>query len=372
MKTKIFIGMGAIALMAACSSKPANEFAINGTTDLPDGEMVYLSYAVSSDSVYADSVAVANGKFAFTGTLANPYQAKIYAGSDRRDNLKSRVFMIEPSVMEISLSGDDYGKAVVNGSSLTAQLDSVSDRIEEIEGKMIAIQEEAENLQESDTVRMKELEDRFEALYNEQEQCRLDFAKSHPSSFVSPVVFRRVIYNRSLDELKDVFGSWTPEVQASAQNIADFISAMENVQPGKEAIEIAGKNQNEEDVKLSDLKGKVVLLDFWATWCRPCRASLPHVRQVYEKYNGKGLEVFCVSLDNEEGAWKDFIANSGLGMEKYHHVYERGCGWNSKDAANYAVKSIPAKFLIDRDGKIIGKYDSEEEVDARLAEIFAD
>lgn len=370
MKTQLFIGIGAIAMLAACSSKPSNEYVINGTTDIPDGEMIYLSYTVTPDSVYKDSVAVAEGKFVFNGTLANPVQAYIASAKAREDRSKQRAFMVEPGTLTISLTGDDYTKAPVEGSLLTAQLDSVSNFISGINDKMKALQEEAEGIQEDDTVKMKELEGKFEALYNEQEEYPINFAKTHPASYVSPVVYRRAIYNQSLDELKEVFNSWTPEVQASAPSIAEFIAAMENVQPGKDAIEIAGKDQNEADVKLSDLKGKVVLLDFWATWCGPCRRSLPHVKEVFEKYNDKGLEVLCVSLDADEAAWKDFIANSGQGMEKYHHVYERGCGWNSKDAANYAVKSIPAKFLIDKDGKIIGKFNSDEELDAKLQEIF--
>ncbi len=370
MRTLLFIGIGAMAMMSACTSKISADYSINGTTDLADGEMIHLTYSISADSVFNDSVAVANGKFTFSGTIDIPYQAKVYADDNSQDSQKVRTFMIEPAAISISLTGDDYTKADVAGSELTAQLDSVNNYIDDINSKMLALQEEAENIQKDDSVKMKELEDKFETLYNEQETYQLNFAKTHPSSYVAPVVFRRVIYNRSLDELKDVFNSWTPEVQASATNIADFIAAMENVQPGKQAIEIAGKDQNETDVTLSGLKGKVVLLDFWATWCRPCRASLPHVKEIYEKYKDKGLEVLCVSLDHDEEAWKEFIDTSGQGLEKYHHVYERGCGWESKDAANYAVKSIPAKFLIDRDGKIIGKYDSDEELDDKLSEIL--
>ncbi|MCM1297378.1 MAG: AhpC/TSA family protein [Muribaculaceae bacterium] len=369
MDKKILLEMGLVALMAACASKPSTEYTIQGTTDLKDGEMLYLSYSVSTDSVFTDSVAVDNGKFLFTGTIDHPYAARIFTGK-QNDGGKSRRFMIEPSIISVSLTGDDYGKAPVNGSELTLQFDSVYNYVAESEDKMMALQEEAQKIQDTDTLKMKELEDKYAAIYDDQEAFQLNFAKTHPTSFVAPIVLRGIIYNRSLSELKEIYGIWSPEVQASAPMIADFIAAMENVQPGKQAIEIAGKDQNEADVKLSDLKGKVVLLDFWATWCRPCRASLPHVKEVYEKYNDKGLEVLCVSLDRDEDAWKDFIAKSGQGMEKYHHVYERGCGWDSKDAANYAVKSIPAKFLIDRDGKIIGKYDSEEELDAKLAEIF--
>lgn len=371
MKTNLFIGIGAIALIASCASKPSNEYVINGSTDLADGEMVYLSYTVNPDSLFKDSVAVANGQFIFNGSLQTPVQASLYTAAAKDDRSKIRGFVIEPGSISVALDGDDYSNAAIEGSALTAQLDSVSNYIADINGQMRGLRDEMEAAQQ-DSIKMKELMDKYEALYNDQEAFQLNFAKTHPASFVAPMVFRRVIYNLSLDELKEVFNSWTPEVQASANSLSDYIAAMENVQPGKAAVEISGKDQNEKDMSLSNLKGNVVLLDFWATWCGPCRASLPHVKELYDKYHDKGLEVLCVSLDNDEAPWKDYIANSGMGMEKYHHVYERGCGWNSKDAANYAVRSIPAKFLIDKNGIIVGKFSSDEELDAKLAELLAE
>lgn len=371
MKTRLFIGLGIAAATVACSKQPSAEYSINGTTDLADGEMIYLSYTVTPDSVFKDSVAVANGTFVFNGNVTTPAMAYLSSAAAREDRNKRRGFVIQPGSLTVDLSGEDYTKAPVSGSELTAQLDSVGNYVDESNAKIAALAEQLAAA-ENDTVKAKELENQIEALYNDQDDYQINFAKTHTSSFVAPMVFRRVIYNLSLDQLKEVFNSWTPEVQESATSLADYIANMENVQPGKDAVEISGKDQNDADVKLSDLKGKVVLLDFWATWCGPCRRSLPHVKEIYEKYNDKGLEVLCVSLDNDEADWKDFIANSGQGMEKYHHVYERGCGWNSKDAAHYAVRSIPAKFLIDRDGKIIGKFSSDDELDAKLSEIFAD
>lgn len=361
---------GMLGLMWACNSTPSTSYSINGTTDLADGETLKLMYRVSDDSTFVDSCVVTGGKFSFNGNIEKPDQAFIFNGETYYNNNKTRQIMLEPGEYTMELTGEEYFKSPVTGSLLTLQLDSITNLQYEMNSQFMDLRQQMSTLEEGDTVKAKEIEQKYMALYDELQNARKDFVKNHPASYVSPLVLRNIIYNLSLDELKEIYNGWTPEIQAADVKTGEYITAMENVQPGKPAPEIAGKDQNDQDVSLSGLKGKVVLLDFWATWCGPCRASLPHVKEVFEKYNGNGLEVLCVSLDQEEDAWKKYIAESGMGMEKYHHVYERGCGWNSKDAKNYAVKGIPAKFLIDADGNIIGKFDSNEELDAKLAEIF--
>lgn len=119
--------------------------------------------------------------------------------------------------------------------------------------------------------------------------------------------------------------------------------------------------------KLSDLRGKVVLIDFWASWCGPCRKENPHVRAMYEKYHDRGFEVFSVSLDNNKDRWREAIAKDGLVWP--NHVSDLK-GWGSAAAKLYGVSSIPSTFLVDKDGRIIAKGLRGEQLTAVLEQIF--
>jgi thiol-disulfide isomerase/thioredoxin len=136
---------------------------------------------------------------------------------------------------------------------------------------------------------------------------------------------------------------------------------------GALAPDLAFENPEGKIMKLSDLRGKVVLLDFWASWCGPCRKENPNVVKVYNKYHEKGFEIYSVSLDRDKSSWVKAIATDGLVWP--NHVSDLGY-WQSQAAKIYGVNSIPATFLIGKDGRIIARNLRGGALENALKELF--
>ncbi len=379
MKQLSILALGAVAVLTACNSRPANQFDLKGTIDGADGQTIYLVYT-RNDSVKTDSTVIADGTFAFTGIAEVPVSATFYTGDVMNWESKTRAgIYLEPSEMTVTgLTAEDFSGAKISGSR-------TQDEMYEYEALIRPIQEEIKSvrqaMQGADQLARPALEAKSDSLGNIYVTMTIEFIKSHPASYYSAVLLNMTAGHMSYPDLKAAFDGLTPEVQASAEEVAQELEVLESIQPGKPAPDLIGNNPDGKEIRLSDLKGKVVLIDFWATWCGPCRAALPHVRELYNKYHDRGFEVFCVAdNDSSPDKWKEVIVEEGI--EDYHNIL-RGLKMNTTpdgqfagydksgdQSDKYAVHYLPTKYLIAADGTVIGKMDTNEELDARLAEIF--
>jgi thiol-disulfide isomerase/thioredoxin len=210
-----------------------------------------------------------------------------------------------------------------------------------------------------------------------------DYMKKYPSTALAASFLRMELGHMPIEKMKEAYEKLdaTAKETTSGKEIANEIAVLERVNPGNPAPDYTANDLlTGKPFSLSSLKGKVVLLDFWASWCVPCRKSNPHVKALYEKYKKKGFDVVYVASDdsNPNAALKAIEQD---GIKKYHHVLAglkeirdangKMLGYDkSQDIGEqYAIHFLPTKYLIDREGKIIGKVD-DETLDAKLKEIF--
>ncbi len=159
-----------------------------------------------------------------------------------------------------------------------------------------------------------------------------------------------------------------PKLKRSAENMLQRLETMKKLKVGAPAIEFKATDIEGKAVSISDYRGKVLLLDFWATWCAPCRAEMPNVKRVYATYNSKGFDILGISMDNNRQALDNYLRDQDV---KWRQVYD-GRGWQSEIGQLYAISSIPSTFLIDKKGKIryrnLRGDDLEKAVKVLLAE----
>ncbi|WKZ64905.1 MAG: TlpA disulfide reductase family protein [Flavobacteriales bacterium] len=217
------------------------------------------------------------------------------------------------------------------------------------------------------------------------ERCR-QFVRENSGSPVAISVLGRMDMTREFELFKQVrdglrrtmpnsgfYASFREQVDRYEQELVmiraqeEEMKRLSNLLPiGSEAPEIRQSTPDGGSFALSQLRGKVVLIDFWASWCRPCRIENPNVKRVYERFRAKGFEILGVSLDRDHTAWVEAIKADGL---PWKHVSDLGF-WNNAAAQEYGVSSIPFTVLVDREGKVLDKGLRGDQLEARLAEVL--
>jgi len=362
----------------------------------------YVRYDDANGKSVRDSVRIFNGTFSYVGRVQAPTEAMSYFtnenGEAPQDFEQYLRFYIEPGV--ISLSGDNTNPkkmSIIGGKaqeSFAQFNDLIKSEIEAIGPINEAYNKESTNYRElkkqgvSEAIlnakldELEKIKEQMEPFQKTMMDKQVGYIKANPDSHVSATQLRFFVSRLPLAEVEDIYGKMGTAVRNSraGRELAQEIASLKSGSPGSVATDFSGADINGQPLKLSDYRGKYVLLDFWASWCVPCRKGNPHLLQVYSKYKKKGFEIIGVSDDDSNlGAWKKAVDQDKIGVWKHvlrglKRLPEGGYDKSDDKTEAYGIHSLPTKILIDPKGVIIGRYgggaDSDEDLDAKLKEVF--
>lgn len=323
-----------ILLFVSCNQKSDTGFSLIGKTKgIENGTMIYLDNADSQNIDLIDSTTVENNSFIFNTKLSNsPLQVALWI-----DDEHYRFLWLENNKMTFDASKSNFENAKVTGS--------------DVENLAQSLRKELENLTEKN-----------------QRKREIEFIKNHPNSIVSAEILSTYSTTFGKKETKGLFDLFSEQNKKSKYGkiIETYIKLNEEAKIGKQFLDFEMVDQNGEFQKLSDLKGKTIFLDFWASWCVPCRKENPNLVKTYNKFNSKGFEIFAVSLDENREDWLKTIKNDNL---NWYHVNDlKGNG--NKASLIYGVEGVPDSFLIDQNGIIIARDLRGKELNKKLEELL--
>lgn len=396
-KKIVLVLVAMVALMPTLVAQQS--FRLKGKIGDAEGEVVRLSYGKPlTGEMISDSVTVVDGKFSFQGVIEGPTFGYVTVGTQDPTSRDYFTMIMEPTSMKLVLNKEQLNQSTLTGSKEHAKYANLELQKKPIMEEMKPLQarySEASSAYAQASKALRELEAKADSLKEESAAIREQFSpyqermgivdeafiRENPGSVVSAYLLRFKVSSMPLEKVETYYHAFTKDVQNSSfgQDVWNEIQQMRSGSPGSKAFVFAKEDIHGKPLSLADFKGKYVLVDFWASWCVPCRKGNPHLIDLYNKYKADGFEIIGVSDDDSnESAWKKAVEKDQIGiwrhvlrgLKRVGNTFDR-----SQDISeHYGVHTLPTKILIDPDGVIIGRYasgaGSDDDLDRKLAEIF--
>ena len=358
----------------------SNRFKLDGEIKNCDSCFVILGYINKAGKRISDTGQIKNGKFTFFGEISEPTFATISGVKKIVDfkDINSVDFFIEPIQLLVKLDANNYSDAKLVGLKTNLEFKALIKSLDSLEKKYFLLnrkiiqEKKAYVTARTNHSRLKHeqytnvLIGRLQKKNIESRKVIIKFIKHHPNSYVSPYFFYSLANQLPLDSAKKIYYSFSENIQNSSNGlfIKELFQQKEKNKIGNQAYNFMTFDYENQKVELNQFKGKYLYIDFWASWCIPCREQFPKLKNLYYKYKSKGFEVLTVSIDKDTIQWRRAIVKDGLNIWSNISVSKE-----IEDNYDNVNNPIPSGLLINPDGKIIwktGTSDSLEDVLKRI------
>ncbi|MBN1337682.1 MAG: AhpC/TSA family protein [Bacteroidales bacterium] len=360
--------MLALLFLAGCSGENGDDsnFRINGNIAGGYEGKAYLLKRESGEWIRLDSAETIQGNFMLKGFLELP---EAYYIGDNSGKGYALLF-VEPGEIIFKTEATAFrDSAVISGSASHQEYDAFMENSKKYEELM---EEAYENMKTARNAGDEETAGKWEAEYDringELKQFVLDYATKNNRSVVSAYIVLRNAYYYDENDLEPVVNQFSSSISGSVyvKKLTERVETLKRVAVGQPAVDFTMNDTAGNPVALSALFGNYLLVDFWASWCGPCRQENPNIVEIYRNYHVRGFDVLGVSFDKSRDKWLQAIADDNL---TWHHVSDLAY-WNNAAGKLYAVNSIPSNVLLNPEGIIIAKNLRGEELQNKIEEIL--
>ncbi|MEO6838898.1 MAG: TlpA disulfide reductase family protein [Ginsengibacter sp.] len=340
-------------------------YVINGNLEKIKSGTIYLNI-YEEGKTFNDSSVITNGQFKFTGFVSTPFFASLTLPERHSDYF---TFYVEPGSLEISGRGDSLKLLTVKGSAVNADNKLLKERM-----KTITQWEENDNklyeqaYKDKNTRVLDSLDEVDNDILAAKRNVVAAFVKDYPKSMRGAMaIIENYGYYAEASDVEPLYDELDPAIQNSpkGKEIKKMIATYAKVAIGKPAPDITQFTPDSSSLSLSSFKGKYVLIDFWASWCGPCRRENPNIVAAYKQFKDKGFTIFGVSYDTKKDRWEKAIAADHLDWNQVSDLQ----GWKNATSDEYGIKAIPSNVLVDKNGIIVAKNVFGKDLTEKLGEV---